>query len=398
MAALTVPAIASAGVLPGGGNDVGSVPGPSYSQNFDSFNTGSVEGQPIADTGVWSAGYSEILDASDPSGFAPYDQSIVDNGGGKSLRVSNAVADGAFEQQVHAPTLASGASEAAGGDQVFHASFTVQSPQYQQGLAVSASPDDGHGSRMGYIRFEDQSDGIHAFIVDNPVDANQRQTDAGVALAYGVPHTITISMKLVPGQTADNKANDIVRYTIDGTDIGDKTHTCFTSWEQWYRYGESREPTTFSVDSLTFMARGTSVPSVLGGGYLFDDVHYDASNTNPPADNTQCGPKGAFCSPGFWKNAKPAAWSLIGTSPSARFNDVVVPGAYANAISPPNTTLADVLNAKGANTFGKAAGPFGLNPFNAVGAALTNRLPGYTFGGVDAPCPISNAGVLTPAS
>jgi hypothetical protein len=310
--------------------------------------------------------------------------------------VSNAVADGSFEQQVHAPTLAQGANEA-GPNAVFHASFTVQSPAYQPGLAVSVSPDNGHGARMGYIRFEDQTDGIHAFIVDNPVDVNQRQTDAGVALSYGQPHTITISMKFVPGQSTDNKANDIARYTIDGVDIGEKTHTCFTTWEQWYRYGENREPTTFSVDSLTFMARGTSVPSVLGGGYLFDNVSYDASNTGAPAP-TQCGLKPAFCSPGFWKNAKPAAWALTGISPTAKFNDVVVPGAYADLVSPGNTTLSDVLDAKGANTYGKAAGPLGLNPFNAVGAALTNLLPGYTFGGVDAPCPVSNAGVLTPAS
>jgi hypothetical protein len=380
----------------GQGNDVGSVPGSSYTQAFDTFNLGSVAGQPNA-ANAWSAGYSDNVDPSDPSGYAPYDQGIVDNGAGKALRVSNAVADGAFEQQVHAPTLEQGASEA-GPNTVFHASFTVQASGWQPGAAVSVSPDNGHGARMGYIRFESQQDGIHAYIVDNPVNADQRETDANVALSYGVPHLITISMKFNSGQTADNKANDVVRYTIDHVDIGDKTGTCFTSWEQWYRYGELREPTTFSVDSLTFMARGLSVPSVHGGGFLFDDVSYDASTSGAPLP-TQCGLKPAFCSPGFWKNAKPAAWSNLigGVTSGSKFNDVVVPGAYVNPLDP-KVSLADVLNAKSANTYGKAAGPLGLNPFNAVGAALTNLLPGYTFGGVDAPCPLSNAGLLTPAS
>ena len=57
---------------------------------------------------------------------------------------------------------------------------------------------------------------------------------------------------------------------------------------------------------------------------------------------------------------------------------MVVPAFYANIIAPGTTTLWDVLS-KGANSTGKPAGPFGLNPYNAVGAALTSALPGYVF-------------------
>ena len=30
-------------------------------------------------------------------------------------------------------------------------------------LAISVSPDTGHGARMSYLRFEDQADGVHVF-------------------------------------------------------------------------------------------------------------------------------------------------------------------------------------------------------------------------------------------
>jgi hypothetical protein len=65
--------------------------------------------------------------------------------------------------------------------------------------------------------------------------------------------------------------------------------------------------------------------------------------------------------------------------------------------------LWDVLNGKG-NKYGKPAGPFGLNPYNAVGAALTSAIPGYVFdpdayaqslSGVDT-CPLDHHGNVIP--
>ena len=68
-----------------------------------------------------------------------------------------------------------------------------------------------------------------------------------------------------------------------------------------------------------------------------------------------------------------------------------------------NVTLKDVLNAKGANTYGKAAAPFGLNPYNAVGAALTSKLTGYVFdpaavGALVDTCPLDGNGNWKPGA
>ena len=106
--------------------------------------------------------------------------------------------------------------------------------------------------------------------------------------------------------------------------------------------------------------------------------------------------EGAWCSPGYWRNAQPAAWTLIGVDrEGAMFNDTVVPAFYANA-SAAEPTLLQVLTTSGANTFGSAAAPYNLNAFNATGAYLTNRIPGFHFDpdliGNEQACPIDNHG------
>jgi hypothetical protein len=88
--------------------------------------------------------------------------------------------------------------------------------------------------------------------------------------------------------------------------------------------------------------------------------------------------KGAWCSPGFWGHAEDAAWTLIGVSKTALFNDTVVPSFYDTA-SAANPTLDQVLSPPGGNTYGPPSSPFGLNAFNATGAYLTNKIPGYSF-------------------
>jgi hypothetical protein len=111
---------------------------------------------------------------------------------------------------------------------------------------------------------------------------------------------------------------------------------------------------------------------------------------------------GAWCSPGFWKNAAAAAWTLTGYAKTDLFNSTVVPNFYdtASAAAP---TLITVLTTPGANTFGAASGPYGLNAFNATGAFLTDNIPGYDFdnalfvqaqttGETDTMCPIDHFG------
>ncbi len=104
---------------------------------------------------------------------------------------------------------------------------------------------------------------------------------------------------------------------------------------------------------------------------------------------------GAWCSPGYWRNAQDAAWALTGYAKTDLFNNTVVPDFYDTA-SAANPTLIQVLTTPGANTFGAASDPYGLNAFNATGAFLTEQIPGYSFDpsriGDEEACPIDNHG------
>ncbi len=109
---------------------------------------------------------------------------------------------------------------------------------------------------------------------------------------------------------------------------------------------------------------------------------------------------GAWCSPGFWKNAESGAWTLIGVDQTtAMFNGNVSPNFYANNLSP-DQLLTYVLNhpTDFGGTLG-TAGPYGLTAFNAVGAYLTNLIPGYQYddnarqtGNESDTCPIDHHG------
>ncbi|HRQ39307.1 MAG TPA: hypothetical protein PLD25_15475 [Chloroflexota bacterium] len=105
--------------------------------------------------------------------------------------------------------------------------------------------------------------------------------------------------------------------------------------------------------------------------------------------------EGAWCSPGYWRNAADAAWALTGYAKTDLFNNTVVPNFYATA-SVANPTLIQVLTTPGANTFGGPDAPYGLNAFNATGAFLTDQIPGYAFDpnliGNEEACPIDNHG------
>jgi hypothetical protein len=116
----------------------------------------------------------------------------------------------------------------------------------------------------------------------------------------------------------------------------------------------------------------------------------------PPPDD-----KGAWCSPGYWKNAKDLAWEKTGYAKTDLFNNTVVPGFYDTA-SAADPTLIQVLTTPGANTFGAAGPPLGLNAYNATGAFLTDQIPGYEFDpakiGTPDACPLSNAGNFKPGT
>ncbi len=111
--------------------------------------------------------------------------------------------------------------------------------------------------------------------------------------------------------------------------------------------------------------------------------------------------KGAWCSPGFWMNATDDAWALTGHSRMDLFNTTVYDYWYGAtfALDP---TLATVLTTKGGTYKGSpvpGTSGYQLNAFNAVGAFLTNNIPGYQFdfdvmlnGNESDTCPIDHFG------
>jgi choice-of-anchor C domain-containing protein len=232
------------------------------------YTTGSVNGQ-----NGWSA-------------TGPYDQAIVTQSTyptrfeNQSLRISDATASGSFGDWVFAKPITNSAGESTtvGATQShFEAQFDIASTlpcQQQPGLYISVSPDRGDGSRMSYLRFEDQSNGMHVFFDDvtdaGPVGTVATFNESDIAtLQRDIPHTIKFVMDFV-----DGPSNDVVQIYIDGALI----HTG-TSWENYYRYDSeaSAEQAPRAVKTLIFQARGSSTPADLGHGYLFDNVNLSSS-------------------------------------------------------------------------------------------------------------------------
>lgn len=151
---------------------------------------------------------------------------------------------------------------------------------------------------------------------------------------------------------------------------------------------------TFKYASEYFSYEDLTGPSVHA-------VHNGTARGNPQLVVSHgCKPfetEGAWCSPGYWKNAQDPAWALTGYAKTDLFNNTVVPNFYDTA-SGADPTLIQVLTTPGANTFGGPSGPYDppLNAFNATGAFLTDQIPGFHFDrdlvGVDEACPIDNHG------
>ncbi|CAM0999694.1 hypothetical protein EJMOOK_13615 [Rhodanobacter sp. Root179] len=214
------------------------------------------------------------------------------------------------------------------------------------------------------------------------------------------------------------------RCGLTGQDDADDGNTGqFADWHgpgQPYQTGDGYLVwvlTANGATSATLVLPDKTVQMIkVGGTFKFASAYYSyqalvgtpvtASYTGTARGNVQlvvshgCQPLetdslGAWCSPGYWRNASSTAWTLIGTDQFEAFNDTVVPGFY-NTPSLAGPTLIQVLTTPGANTFGAAAAPYGLNAFNATGAYLTNRIPGFHFDvnlvGNENACPIDNHG------
>ena len=245
--------------------------------NFENppFHTGSVNKQ----DGWRSAAPGEVSAAfckeTYPVLKGQYDQEVLGNGGGipgfgnQSLRMSNACGTGDFTEQMYSkPNTEPAGEKEANKEFVAQFSFVTTKTTPQPGLDLNVSPTDAGGARLSWVGLIETEEGTQV-----AVSECCEITPVGEPLKRGVPHTIKLWMKLNPGSD-----NDFVRFSIDGKDVGQ----CFPSWENYYRGLEpSEEPKP--IDQLIFRSRLTE-PSLLGQGYLFDNVSSTTANrAGPPA-------------------------------------------------------------------------------------------------------------------
>ena len=255
------------------------------------FSVGSPNGQEgWSKTGSYDHEIAAVAGFGDAAGYGFGEQ---------ALRISNAQTSGSFGDQTISPQLSSPAGESLSNTH-FEASFKIGATELAEepGMALSISPDDGSGSRMSYLSFSDESDGIHVTFYDvsdpGPLGtvAEFEPTELPV-LSRSEAHTVRFSIDFVPGP-----GNDVVRIFIDGALV----HTG-TSWEDYYRYDPEQAgsgnvvPTT---SGLIFLTRGTAEPANAGKGYLIDDVALASTAPSPETvtvndDLAGPGPSGSDC-------------------------------------------------------------------------------------------------------
>ena len=215
----------------------------------------------------------------------PYDANVVDLSsypaaagygfGSQALQISDATTSGSFGDQTFSPGLADPAGEEA--KRHFAATFKIgtATAAQQLGLHLSVSPDSGEGSRMSYLRFEDQSDGVHVFFDDvtdpGPLGtvADFNETDIAT-IKRGQAHLVLLSIDFKPGPH-----NDKVKVWIDG-----RLEANGTTWEDYYRYDPEQAGNgnqVPNVNTVLFRESGTPTPLNLGQGFLVDDLTYGSS-------------------------------------------------------------------------------------------------------------------------
>ncbi len=222
----------------------------------------------------------------------PYDQAVASSTGiagfgAQSLRISDATTSGGFGDQTFAKPLINAAGEAsstAGTFSVgtlqshFEMQFDLASvlPTLQTGMHLAVSPDRGDGSRMSYLRFEDQSDGIHIFFDDvtnvGPVGSTTVFNESQIATTTRATHTIKMSIDFVNGPS-----NDVVHVWIDGVLV--KTGT---TWENYYRYDPEAiaEQSPRIVKTVLFRESGTAHPANAGKGFFIDNLSLTSSGAS----------------------------------------------------------------------------------------------------------------------
>lgn len=255
----------------------------SVNVDFESYTTGTVDAQ----DGWTSTGAAG-------SGCALYDHAIggsLDTAGfgSQSLRVSNAVTSGCFGDQTFSKPLVNAVGETGAGVGTYSAGalrrnfemeFDIISavPTTQQpGLFMSVSPDRGDGSRMSYVGFSDDADGITINFYDvqgTGTPANFVATTLGT-YDRSISHNVKLTFEAVNGPS-----NDVVKVFVDGA----LAHTG-TSWENYYRFDTeaSAEQNVRIVRTVLFRTGGSAIPATAGNGFLIDNISLASTNVAPVA-------------------------------------------------------------------------------------------------------------------
>ncbi len=256
--------------------------------DFEGFATNaSIDGQ-----GGWRATNTNL------------DQEIVDLGGNKVWRVSNAFSSGSFGDQPFAPGSDQYAGEtgsihdydsATATTHRFYASFDFWSVTgaAQNGLDVTISPDDGQGRRQSFISLEDNGNGLEIDFYDtqgNDPGSNPNggfvQTYIANNLSYTDVHNVVFDITFVDGNVENAgvyDGNDIVNIYVDGILV----HTG-TTWESYWQTTTEGQmtPSIRAIDTLLFRI-STGNGATAGNGYYFDNVYI--ANGPPRVQNLDTG-------------------------------------------------------------------------------------------------------------
>jgi hypothetical protein len=184
--------------------------------------------------------------------------------GDQALQISNSKTSGSFGDQTFAPLLTNGAAAGTTNLQHFDASFSIGTTKSDQqtGLSISVSPDNGQGARMSYLRFEDQTTGVHVFF-DQAKGATFVESDIAT-LTRGVAHTVAFAIDFTA------VSNHQVTITIDG-----KVAAVGSTWASYYQKTEHNPLSP--VRTMLFRAGGTAVSALASQGYLIDNLTYRSS-------------------------------------------------------------------------------------------------------------------------
>jgi hypothetical protein len=232
---------------------------------------------------------------------------------------------------------------------------------------------------------------------------------AGVAFmsaAWAYSNSVTFSGQ---GLIADGFGGYDLRTELCGVENGADAEGPYLLWVLTAGKAANADITgPWGTAQMTKFGNGTF--KYISGWYDPSDLPAAVSATyDGPPKNAQlvishgCRPfeeNGAWCSPGFWRNARDGAWELVDKARTDLFNGFVYDYWFGNSL--PGITLGTVLSNPSTYSGPPVPGTSGhaLNAFNATGAALTNLIPGYEFdfgvmteGGSDA-CPIDSFGNL----